>query len=52
MDMLKHRITSAPALMAIDYKSGLMVFLGVDVSQEGAGVVIKQVGYNRKRHPV
>jgi hypothetical protein len=32
--VLKHRITSALALIAIDYKLGLIVFLGVDASQE------------------
>ncbi len=34
-DVLKNRVSSAPALRAIDYKSQLPVYLSVDTSQKG-----------------
>ena len=41
MEVLKYKITTAPALAALDYESGRMVYLGVDASAEGGGAVIE-----------
>jgi hypothetical protein len=51
MDILKDEILSAPSLITIDYKSGRMIFVGVDASAQGGGAVLEQVGEDGKRHP-
>jgi hypothetical protein len=51
MATLKSYITSAPALMTPDYKTGGMIFVGVDASKEGGGAVLEQIGRDGKRHP-
>jgi hypothetical protein len=51
MAELKNFIISAPALMSPDYKTGGMMFVGVDASKEGGGAVLEQIGRDGKRHP-
>lgn len=51
MKELKHFITTAPALMTINYKTGGTVYLAVDASGEGAGASLEQIGPDGRRHP-
>ena len=52
MDELKTRITSAPALVTIEYeKESGEVFIGTDASLVGWGGHLSQTGRNGRRHP-
>ena len=48
---LKARVSSAPALRPIDYKSGRPVILSVDTSQYGIGFVLSQINEQGRRVP-
>jgi hypothetical protein len=52
MNALKTALTTAPALVSIDYKSGGDIILAVDASLKGWGCVLMQVNTGTgKRHP-
>jgi len=50
MERLKHVLTTAPALVSLDYNSGFMIFLVVDGSGTGWGCTLEQADKNGKRH--
>ncbi len=50
-DTLKHKVTTAPTLRTIDYKSGLPTYLSVDTSQKAVGFILSQVDETGKRRP-
>ncbi|CAI6342054.1 unnamed protein product [Periconia digitata] len=53
MDKLKTAITTAPALVTLDYSEGHgEIILGTDGSGDGAGCLLEQVGRDGLRHPV
>ena len=53
MELLKRALTSAPALVSIDYKNGGLIILAVDASGTGWGAVLMQVDLaSGKRRPV
>ncbi len=39
-DVLKKKVSSAPALRSIDYKSKLPAYLSVDTSQKAVGFIL------------
>lgn len=49
--LLKELVSSAPALMPIDYKCGRPVYLAVDTSQYGIGIVLSQDDEKGRRVP-
>ncbi|KAI1507933.1 Integrase core domain containing protein [Pyrenophora tritici-repentis] len=51
MKILKEAITSPPALVAINYRGGLLI-VGVDASVRGAGAHLEQVGPDGRRHTI
>lgn len=52
MDQLKLALTSAPALIALDYTPGAgTIILAVDASLYGWGAVLMQLDAGKKRHP-
>lgn len=48
---LKHAVSSAPALRAIDYESESPVILSVDSSQIATGFILSQIDEKGKRRP-
>jgi hypothetical protein len=53
MSRLKHCLTSAPALVSIDYSEPMrLVVISVDGSKKGWGAVIQQEDSMGRRHPV
>ncbi len=50
-ETLKSKITTAPALRSIDYKSRLPTFLSVDTSLKAVGFILSQLDENGKRQP-
>jgi hypothetical protein len=54
MDTLKTLLTSAPALVTLDFEEGFRpIILAVDASLTGWGGVLMQIGrYDERRHPV
>jgi len=52
MDKLKIALTTAPALIPIDYESGREIIVMVDASGKGFGIALMQIGEDSHRHPV
>jgi hypothetical protein len=53
MEHLKRTLTSAPALVSIDYTEPIRkIILAVDGSKKGWGAVIMQLDLNGHRHPI
>lgn len=50
MQAMKEALTSAPALISLDYGSGNIIILAVDASKQGWGAVLMQL-IQKKRHP-
>ncbi len=48
---LKRKVTTAPTLRTIDYKSGLPAYLSVDTSQKAVGFILSQIDETGKRQP-
>jgi hypothetical protein len=51
MAKLKHAITTAPALVRLDYTNGCMIYLVVDGSGTGWGCTLEQEDKKGRRHP-
>lgn len=50
-DQIKQAITTAPALMPIDYQSDRPVVLSVDSSQEAVGMILSQIDERGRKRP-
>ena len=52
MDVLKQTLTTAPALIRIEYgPEGELIILAADASLAGWGAVLMQEDEDKKRHP-
>jgi hypothetical protein len=51
MDLLKKAVTSAPALMPLDYACGRTIIVSVDSSNIAVGWIISQLDEKDQRHP-